>query len=380
MKKVKVNVILLLMALFLGNIATSKVCAATSPITMISEGDANADIVNSSPAVALALADGGTVVYSGMSAYNENAYEYVWNTGAQLYPVSLTGGDQTLGIVEWKVTEGNKHPEAMNVTNAYQGQNASLVYFSQSGQRCSTKVTSLSLDTSQGYPLITLEGIPAADILFPAAVVDNNGYCVAIAMNQSVVWAMDTDEASFYSTGATGGNEKFSSVFIVILVLIVVFVIIKRIRKKGSQRTDRSGTKVFSSASTYPTNEAGEQKDFFHTEAVPGIQPEPMVSKGEFQLRAIGGYMDGRVYPIGNHEILFGRDTSCMVRFPADAKGVSRMHCKLFWKNGTLMLMDLNSSYGTYTARGKLNPMQPIPIKYNDVFYIGEKKNQFKIQ
>ena len=98
------------------------------------------------------------------------------------------------------------------------------------------------------------------------------------------------------------------------------------------------------------------------------------------RLIAVGGYMDGRTYPVDGNEITFGRDVSATVCFPADAKGVSRQHCRIFWQNGTLMLMDSGSSYGTYTQAGKLQPMKPVPVKSGDVFYIGEKKNCFKIQ
>lgn len=98
------------------------------------------------------------------------------------------------------------------------------------------------------------------------------------------------------------------------------------------------------------------------------------------QIIAVGGCMNGRTYPVGGKEITFGRDASATVCFPADAKGVSRQHCRIFWQNGTLMLMDTGSSYGTFTQAGKLPPMKPVPVKSGDVFYIGEKRNGFKIQ
>jgi len=99
-----------------------------------------------------------------------------------------------------------------------------------------------------------------------------------------------------------------------------------------------------------------------------------------FNLRGVGGYMDGRTYPINVSEITFGRDASCGVRYPSDAPGISKVHCKLFWKNGILMLMDMNSSYGTYTTKGKIPPMVPVPIQFGEVFYIAKKENQFTIQ
>lgn len=98
------------------------------------------------------------------------------------------------------------------------------------------------------------------------------------------------------------------------------------------------------------------------------------------QLVCVGGSLNGKVYPIGEQEITFGRDSASTVRFPADAEGVSRVHGKLFKSSGTLMLMDCGSSYGTYMKSGKLLPMQPVPVRAGDVFYIGEKENCFKIQ
>ena len=105
-----------------------------------------------------------------------------------------------------------------------------------------------------------------------------------------------------------------------------------------------------------------------------GFQPNGL------RLVCVGGILNGKVYPIGEQEITFGRDSASTVRFPADAEGVSRVHGKLFKSSGTLMLMDCGSSYGTYMKSGKLLPMQPVPVRAGDVFYIGEKENCFKIQ
>lgn len=105
-----------------------------------------------------------------------------------------------------------------------------------------------------------------------------------------------------------------------------------------------------------------------------GFQPNGL------RLICVGGILNGKVYSIGEQEITFGRDSASTVRFPADAEGVSRVHGKLFKSNGTLMLMDCGSSYGTYMKSGKLSPMQPVPVRAGDIFYIGEKENCFKIQ
>ena len=99
------------------------------------------------------------------------------------------------------------------------------------------------------------------------------------------------------------------------------------------------------------------------------------------KLCAVGGYMDGRVYPMDAREVTFGRDVSVSIRYPSDAKGVSRVHCKLYWQGSDLMLVDLGSSYGTFVeGKGKLSPQTPVVLKEGDRFCIGEQRNMFVIK
>jgi len=67
--------------------------------------------------------------------------------------------------------------------------------------------------------------------------------------------------------------------------------------------------------------------------------------------------------------MIIGRSRSCNISYPAGTKGVSRQHCRLFWKNGTLYLMDLGSTYGTFLrGRGQIAPNVPVPVKAGDTF------------
>lgn len=98
-------------------------------------------------------------------------------------------------------------------------------------------------------------------------------------------------------------------------------------------------------------------------------------------LVGTGGYMDGRKYPFAGKEITIGRYNTNVIRYSENAPGVSRSHAKLYMDGGRLMLMDCNSSSGTFLKRtGKLQPMLPVEVKIGDVFYIGEKRNGFIIQ
>lgn len=173
----------------------------------------------------------------------------------------------------------------------------------------------------------------------------------------------------------SSGNKGLVAAVVVMAVIIVAgagaaaFFIVKKNKSKSSQGSNAVSNAAYQQPVAQPVPRHEAPSGHQHTSSSQGIQ-----------LIAVGGSMNGRVYPVGGNEITFGRDASATVCFPADAKGVSRQHCRIFWQNGILMLMDSGSSYGTYTQSGKLPPMKPVPIKSGDVFYVGEKKNCFKIQ
>ena len=105
--------------------------------------------------------------------------------------------------------------------------------------------------------------------------------------------------------------------------------------------------------------------------------------KPAFWILAKGGYMNGRMYQMDtiNHlEITIGRNPGLTIRYPADTAGVSRAHARIYWKGNDLVLLDCGSTSGTFLQRiGKLSPMVPVILKDGDVFYIGEKKNEFEV-
>lgn len=215
-----------------------------------------------------------------------------------------------------------------------------------------------------------------------------------LLLNQSgVTYTMYSDTAqttggSIVTDGATGNEDDINggsiiepqpepssgSTGLIVAVVVMAVVIIAGIgvavfllirKNKASQPNHVTDGSV-----SFPKPAPGQRAS----------SGQPRSDGQGIQLIAVGGYMDGRTYPVDGNEITFGRDASSTVRFPADAKGVSRQHCRIFWKNGTLMLMDCGSSYGTYTQAGKLESMKPVPVKAGDVFYIGEKKNCFRIR
>ncbi len=109
--------------------------------------------------------------------------------------------------------------------------------------------------------------------------------------------------------------------------------------------------------------------------------PSPAPTATSYKLHAVGGFMDGRVYPFDGKEITFGRDNSVSIKFPQETKGVSRIHCKLYMQGGKVMLMDLGSSYGTFVeGKGKIPAQSSVEIKPGDKFCVGEQKNSFVLK
>ncbi len=115
----------------------------------------------------------------------------------------------------------------------------------------------------------------------------------------------------------------------------------------------------------------------------PPPQPNPAprpVQGNTLYVTALSGPLRGQSYPLGPDGLLFGCDPSCAVRFPAGTPGVSRRHCCIRWQQGVPMLMDLNSTYGTFMGDGrKLPPSYPAQLAAGSRFYLGDTRCLFQL-
>lgn len=97
-------------------------------------------------------------------------------------------------------------------------------------------------------------------------------------------------------------------------------------------------------------------------------------------IQCLSGPLKGRVYRLGTKGVTFGRDGSCTIHLPDGTPGVSRVHCCIRWEQGVPVLVDLNSSYGTFLADGKrLPPQYPTQVAAGTRFYLGNTGNLFQI-
>lgn len=103
-------------------------------------------------------------------------------------------------------------------------------------------------------------------------------------------------------------------------------------------------------------------------------------SGGVLGLSGLDGDMKDRVYAIGSAGIMIGRDASCAIRYGDGTPGVSRQHCALYWQGSDLMIVDLNSAYGTYLADGsRLPPQYPTRLSAGSRFYVADRAQLFQV-
>jgi len=209
----------------------------------------------------------------------------------------------------------------------------------------------------------------------------------------------EAQEESSEEPGSTGENEEASSsetttpgkdiihedddytwliVGGVLLVLAVVLIVLFTRKKKPIPGENHK--LVFED---YPPTKPADS-EYPKTKPVPEKPGwEDDTTDNEVGLFAVGvaGVLKGREYPISERGILCGREEDADVRYPAETKGVSRRHCRVFWKDGVLVLMDVGSKSGTLLrGKGPIPANEPVPVVEGDVFYLGSKENALTIR
>lgn len=192
------------------------------------------------------------------------------------------------------------------------------------------------------------------------------------------------------SDGSNGGtssddrpssnDDRLKSVIIIAIVVILALAGASYYKKQKSGRSSPAPKPVQDSEPTPIPAPEPVQPPSPAPAPIPAPAPTPIPqpvndqSKGWF-IQMDGGVMNGFLYPV-HSGILIGRNPECNVRYPADTKGVSRKHCKIFVNNNNLFVMDLGSTSGTFLrGAGQLTPNVPQSIRSGDIIYLGEKKN-----
>lgn len=105
----------------------------------------------------------------------------------------------------------------------------------------------------------------------------------------------------------------------------------------------------------------------------------PMPVRSLLAVRCLAGPMQGQTFSVGSAGLLLGRRPDCHVRFPDGTPGVSAMHCRICWREGAPMLVDLGSRHGTFFGDGRRLPVNfPMPVAPGTRFYLGVSANLFE--
>jgi len=98
------------------------------------------------------------------------------------------------------------------------------------------------------------------------------------------------------------------------------------------------------------------------------------------QLYCQSGPLVGATFPV-NTPLRIGRDPNlCQIVFPAEANGISALHCEVQPQPSGILLIDHGSSHGTYLQNGrKLNASESVVLNPGDGFYLAENQNMFRV-
>lgn len=94
----------------------------------------------------------------------------------------------------------------------------------------------------------------------------------------------------------------------------------------------------------------------------------------------VSGIWSGKKFESDKNTILFGRGSSNDVRYSEETKGISVKHCMICNTGDKYVLIDENSSYGTFLMDGtKLEAGREYPLSEGMEFYLASPENRFKV-
>lgn len=102
---------------------------------------------------------------------------------------------------------------------------------------------------------------------------------------------------------------------------------------------------------------------------------------GSAIIKGVSGAMNGRSYQVRDL-ITIGRNRDvCQVCYPVNTHGISGVHCQIQRQGKIYLIIDKESSYGTYIGNGeRLTPNVPRQLANGDFFYLADREQLFQIR
>ena len=153
---------------------------------------------------------------------------------------------------------------------------------------------------------------------------------------------------------------------IAVIMTIVVIVLVQK--KKKDEDEKKRQQKAEDDRKAQIEKERGEK------EAAEKLRIQNLLSK--YKLVSA----DGKYYSLTYPTTVLGRDPSCQICCPADAKGISRKHCQLGFLGNELILTDVGSTYGTFIHEKRIPSNTPVKLHTGSYFCLGgPESNKFTI-
>lgn len=395
------------------SVAPVKAEAAEHKVT-IAGAKQGEEIVAAVPGVPVALDDNAVWIFTRKGLYNGDGYTYVVATAKGLVEMKYVSSDTSFDVFEISGDTSVGYKAAQAVIGS-----EITLYGLLDTETVTGKATITGYDPtpkSQGFYALELKLANDMTADFPVALVNSSGQLVAIYGKEGALAFAEPkssgstpqetqpkethpkqttppetapQETSPAPDGPARGTEPATETTpeetiapkeglstgaiigiaagAVVVIAVVALLLVKKNKKPAAAVVDIG-------------------------ETLPEKPVEPKPGPGEWEraskpagiavyIVGMDGALRGHEYPISERGILIGRAEDANVRYPADTKGVSRRHCKVFWNNGVLMVMDLGSTSGTFLrGKGQLPPNAPVAIVEGDMIYLGSKQNAMAIR
>lgn len=153
---------------------------------------------------------------------------------------------------------------------------------------------------------------------------------------------------------------------IAVIVTIVVIVLAQKKKKDEDEKKRQQKAE--------DNRKAQIEKERREKEAAEKLRIQNLLSK--YKLVSA----DGKYYSLTYPTTVLGRDPSCQICCPADAKGISRKHCQLGFLGNELILTDVGSTYGTFIHEKRIPSNTPVKLHTGSYFCLGgPESNKFTI-
>lgn len=236
---------------------------------------------------------------------------------------------------------------------------------------------------NSGGPLITEEGVVIGINTYGYGEVDME-YSVSIYVDYAMV-ALD-ELGIAYDVYTPGENtpqetetaeavketepEKQFPVFIVLIsaaAAVILAAVVLVLKRKKEQPV---------SAETITGREEAESKRNTPQGTPAGAS---QATDSGIRLQGISGTFAGRRFPV-NGRIRIGRDASRNdLVYPGGSRGISGVHCEIYYHEGKVFLRDTGSTYGTFLHGKKIPNNQMILVRIGETFYLADPQESFMI-